>query len=466
MSISLEAYKSLPAVDKLLGNSAIKEQIDVCGRETVLFAIRKTLESQRNLIKTGTFPPKESEIIAEICETVKTIAEPSLKKVINATGVIINTNLGRSPISKKALTEAIPILSGYSNLEYDLDAATRGHRSVHLKNILCFLTGAEDIIVVNNAAAAVLLCLNTFANRKEVIVSRGELVEIGGSFRIPEVMKAAGSKMIEVGTTNKTRIADYKNAVTEKTGVIFKAHQSNFVIKGFTEHTELSELVELGNSQSIPVIYDNGSGLLNKSEFEVLKNQSDVKSAIEAGAGLVCFSGDKLLGGPQAGIIAGKKEYIAKLKKNQLLRALRVCKTTIAILEASCRQFLNKEELTRENYVFRSLSLTENQIKEKASKLCDLLSKTGIRSEIINNDAMIGGGSSPENIIKSYAVKIIPDKGNKKLNTEFAEKLYRSLLVCQNPIAGILRKGELLFDMITVDDEDLEVIMNAITNKK
>lgn len=466
MSTSKEAYKSLPAVDKLLGNSIIKEQIAVYGRETVLFAIRKTLESQRNLIKAGNNPPKESEIIADICELVKTITEPSLKKVINATGVIINTNLGRCPISKKALNEAFSILSGYSNLEFDLIAATRGHRSVHLKDILCFLTAAEDILVVNNAAAAVLLCLNTFANRKEVVVSRGELVEIGGSFRIPEVMKASGSKMIEVGTTNKTRIADYQNAITEKTGIIFKAHQSNFVIKGFTEHAELSELVELGNKYNIPVIYDNGSGLLSKSKFEVLKQQSDVKSAIEAGAGLVCFSGDKLLGGPQAGIIAGKKEYIAKLKKNQLLRALRVCKTTIAILEATCRQYLNEEELKKENYIFHSLSLTENQIRDKALKLCKLLNNNGIKSEIINNDAMIGGGSSPENFIKSYAVKILPEKGNKKLNAEFAEKLYHSLLLCENRIAGILRKGELLFDMITVDEEDVEIMMNEITNNK
>jgi L-seryl-tRNA(Ser) seleniumtransferase len=320
------------------------------------------------------------------------------------------------------------------------------------------------VIVVNNASAAVLLCLNTFANRKEVVVSRGELVEIGGSFRIPEVMKAAGCKMMEVGTTNKTRITDYENAITKKTSVFFKAHQSNFVIKGFTEHAELSELVELGNKHNIPVIYDNGSGLLSKSEFEVLKHQSDVKTAIETGAGLVCFSGDKLLGGPQAGIIAGRKEYIAKLKKNQLLRALRVCKTTIAILEASCRQYLNIDELKKENYIYRSLSLTDNQIKEKALKLCKLLNINGVKSEIIHNDAMVGGGSSPENLLKSYAVKIIPDKGNKKLNAEYAEKLYRSLMLSQNPIVGILRKGELLFDMITVEDEDLEVIANQMTN--
>lgn len=462
MDKSLEEYKYLPSVDKLLVFADITKLIDFYGRRTVVFAVRKALELFRESIKAGNASPDENTICLRVSEIIRTMVESSLKRVINTTGVIINTNLGRAPISRKTILEATEMLCGYSNLEFNLNTANRGQRSVHLKEILCFLTGAEDVLVVNNAAAAVLLCLNSFANRKEVIVSRSELVEIGGSFRIPEVMKAAGSKMIEVGTTNKTRIADFESAITEKTAILFKAHQSNFVIKGFTEEVGLGEMIILGKKYDLPVIYDNGAGLLSKSSFAALKNQSSVKTAIENGADLVCFSGDKLMGGPQAGIIVGKKKHIDKLKKNQLLRALRVCKTTIAILESTCRMYMNESELNKENYIFRSLSQTENQLYEKAANLCKILSEIGIKTEIVENEAMIGGGSSPENIVKSFAVKLTPELVNKKQKVEYAENLYRSLMICSTPIVGILRKGELLFDIISIESEDLQLIANAI----
>ena len=309
MSKNSAVYKQLPAVSKLLDSDSLSDKIEEYGRQAVTESIRRILENYRKILKTQSQEISENQIIQDICDDIEKSNKNSLIKVVNASGVIINTNLGRVPLSEKVFLEARDIACAYNNLEFNLETAKRGKRNTHLKNILCKLSGAEDALVVNNAAAAVLLCLNTFAKRKEVLVSRGELVEIGGSFRIPEIMKAAGCKMVEIGTTNKTKLSDYENAISEKTAIIFKAHQSNFVIKGFTEEVEVSELAKLGKKYNLPVIYDNGSGLLEKSDFKALKNQIDVKSSIKAGVVLVIFSGDKLWRS-QAGIILGKTSFI------------------------------------------------------------------------------------------------------------------------------------------------------------
>jgi L-seryl-tRNA(Ser) seleniumtransferase len=441
----------------------LSKKIEIFGHQTVTNSIREVLDKYRKLLKAQPQEFSENQIIQEIFNNLEKSNQNSLINLINASGVIINTNLGRVPLSEKIFLQAQNIVCGYNNLEFDLDSAKRGERNVHLKNILCKITDAEDVLVVNNAAAAVLLCLNTFAKRKEVLVSRGELVEIGGSFRIPEVMKAAACKMIEIGSTNKTKLSDYENSINEKTAIIFKAHQSNFVIKGFTEEVSVLDLVKLGKKYNLPVIYDNGSGLLEKSEFKALKNQIDVKSCIKDGADLVIFSGDKLLGGPQAGIILGKKSFIKKLEKNQLLRALRVDKTTIALLEASCKLYLNKKDLYQHNFIFKTLSQTQKELKTKAEFLQKSLKENKILSEIIPNKAMIGGGTSPENQTDSFALKVIFNENNKKQNSEIAVKVYKKLMKNSIPIVGILRKGELVIDIITCDINELKEISQALS---
>jgi len=464
MSTPSEAYKSLPAVDKLLCTPEVAKLISSYGRELVTFAIRQSIEFYRESLKNGAIAPASEDVITKAEKLLLTLNESSLRKVYNATGIIINTNLGRAPFSEEMLSEACKKLAGYSNLEFDLNTGSRGSRNVHPAKILKFLTGAEDILVVNNAAAAVMLCLNTFAKRKEVIVSRGELVEIGGSFRIPDVMAASGCKMVEVGTTNKTKLSDYSNALNSKTAILFKAHKSNYIIKGFTEEVELTDLCKLGKEHNIPVIYDQGSGLLKNIKNTALSDEVSVKSSIESGVDIICFSGDKLLGGPQAGIIAGKKALIDKLKKNPMLRALRVCKITLAMLETACSAYLNEDDLFRKNMVFRLVSQKPAELKKKADKLNKLLDAAGINCKTIENNAQIGGGSLPDKEIPGFAVHILADSVSNKERSDFAESLYHKLLNHSTPIAAILKKGNLIVDVLTLDENDLEIIASIIAD--
>ncbi|MFH2034091.1 MAG: L-seryl-tRNA(Sec) selenium transferase, partial [Candidatus Margulisiibacteriota bacterium] len=322
----MNALRKLPGVDVLLNEASVKELAAAHGIELVTYAARNTINSAREKILNGS---PQIDLVSEVKNLIEKISKPSLKPVINATGIILHTNLGRAPLSFEPIR-------GYCNLEFDLETGKRGKREAHLKAPLKYITGAEDTLVVNNNAAAIVLILNTLASGKEVIISRGELIEIGGSFRINEIMASAGVKMVEVGTTNKTRLSDYENAVTENTALIFKAHKSNYSIKGFSEEVGIKELAEFSRKKGIPFVYDIGSGLLRKPKNLNLEGEPDVRSALKDGAYLVCFSGDKLLGGPQAGIIAGKKELISKLAKAPLMRALRVGKMTIAGLSAVC----------------------------------------------------------------------------------------------------------------------------------
>ncbi len=462
MSTPSEAYKSLPAVDKLLCTLEVAKLISSYGRESVTFAIRQSIEFYRELLKSGGIPPTTDNVLQKTVDVLALLNKSSLHKVYNATGIIINTNLGRAPFSEEIIQETFSKLVGYNNLEFDLETGSRGSRNVHPAKILKFLTGAEDILVVNNAAAAVMLCLNTFAKRKEVIVSRGELVEIGGSFRIPDVMAASGCKMVEVGTTNKTKLSDYKNAISPKTSILFKAHKSNFVIKGFTEEVELADLCKLGKENNIPVIYDQGSGLLKNLKDTVLNEEISVRSSLESGVDIICFSGDKLLGGPQAGIIAGKKTLIDKLKKNPMLRALRVCKITLAMLETTCSAYLNNDDLLRKNMVFNLVSQNPAELKSKANKLTKLLSESGVNCKTIENSAQIGGGSLPDKEIPSYAVHILSESDSNKNRSDFAENLYYKMLSHKTPVAAILKKGNLIIDVLTIDEKDLEIIASII----
>ncbi|NWF49674.1 MAG: L-seryl-tRNA(Sec) selenium transferase, partial [Ignavibacteriaceae bacterium] len=327
-----DELKKIPAVDKLLSHSSILKVKDLFGSELITYSIRKVLDKERSNILEGKKSGSIEKIIEDVLQLAESIRGSSLKPVINATGIILHTNLGRAPLSKEILSEMAPILSGYSNLEFDLYKGKRGDRTDHIKELLKFITGAEDVLVVNNNAAAVFFVLKTFAEKKEVIISRGELIEIGGSFRMPEIMKASGTKMTEVGATNRTRLSDYENAITPNTRLIFKAHKSNYFIGGFSEEVSIEELSKLARKHNLILVYDVGSGLLKKPSNKKFSEEPDIRSCLKEGADLVTFSCDKLIGATQAGIIAGRKDLIKTLSKAPLMRTLRVDKFTIASL--------------------------------------------------------------------------------------------------------------------------------------
>ena len=375
---------------------------------------------------------------------------------------LVHTNLGRAPFSNEIIEEVSEILKGYNNLEFDLENRTRGSRNTHVTQLLTYLTGAEDVLVVNNNAAALMLILRTFAKDKEVIVSRGELIEIGGSFRLPDIMAASDCKMVEVGTTNKTKIQDYENATSDETALLFKAHTSNYVIQGFTHEAKLHELVALGKKKNIPVVYDMGSGLLRKTSVEVFRDEPDVRKTLATGIDLVSFSGDKLLGGPQAGIIAGKKEFISILKKEPMMRALRVGKTTLAFMEAALSYYLDDKTLTEKNTIFRMMTKKPGEIKRNAELLQKELTNLNINSSVVKGKGQCGGGALPGKELDSFAVRIDRDFGSNKKKSEFAEKLYSALMRRKTPVVGILRKGDVYFDLLTIPNEQISKLAGII----
>ncbi|HBS85543.1 MAG: L-seryl-tRNA(Sec) selenium transferase [Bacteroidetes bacterium GWF2_38_335] len=455
--------KKLPGVDKLLNVPEIKTLEGLYGKNLTAYAVRSVIDDFRSLILSGQSLPPQNQIIDKIVSLAHSIGNRSLKPVINASGIIVHTNLGRAPFGAEMLEKVFPVLKGYNNLEFNLNTGERGDRNLHASEILKFITRAEDVVVVNNNAAAVMLILRAFARKKEVIVSRGELIEIGGSFRIPDIMAASDCKMVEVGTTNKTKIADFEKALSPKTALLFKAHKSNYVIKGFTQEASLEELVTLGKKHNIPVVYDIGSGLIRKTSEKALKDEPDVKQALSSGIDLICFSGDKLLGGPQAGIIAGKKEYIAKLKSNPMLRALRVCKTTIAFLEAACLLYLNDEDLFSKNPSFKFMKRQEKELLSLAGYLKEMFDRNGLKSETVKSDGQYGGGTLPDMTIPSYSVKIIY-KGSNKTREIFAEKMYHELLQNQSPVLSILKKGELYFDVLTLTEDEIPIVGKIVSD--
>ena len=450
--------KNIPGVDTLICNSEVKSLTDTYGQELVNYSIKKVLGYFR---EKKTVPPIPV-IIDNIKSEIEKITTKNLRAVINATGVIIHTNIGRAPLGEAIINEVSEILKGYCNLEFDLQKASRGSRYSHVTNLLKYLTEAEDVLVVNNNAAAVMLILRTFAKNKEVIISRGELIEIGGSFRLPEIMKASDCLMTEVGTTNKTSIRDYENAINDNTSILLKAHKSNYIIKGFTQEATLPELSRLGKKHNIIAVYDIGSGLLRKSSIEILQNEPDVKQALSSGVDLVCFSGDKLLGGPQAGLIAGKKELIARLKNEPMNRAFRVGKTTLALLESTCLHYLKNNTLYEKNPVYKMLKKTPEELKINALKLQEELKTFQIKSSVISSKGQSGGGSLPGKEIESYAVKIEKEHKTNKEKSEFAEKMYTGLLKLETPVLGILRKGNVLFDVLTIPDDDIPKVARFI----
>lgn len=455
--------RKIPAVGTLINKPEIKPLIKIYGRKLVTYSLRKVIDIFRDALPTSETTTLDIDtIVAEVSALIERITIPSLKPIINATGVVLHTNLGRAPLGEKILDDLKPIITGYSNVEFDLRVGCRGHRNEHIVELLRYLTGAENVLLVNNNAAAIILILHTFAKGKEVIISRGELIEIGGSFRIPEIMSAGGVKMVEVGTTNKTRLSDYEEALSPRTNLIFKAHKSNFTMSGFTEEVFIQDLTRFSHEHGLPIVYDVGSGLLRKPASLPLEHEPDVRSVIQSGVDLATFSCDKLLGGPQGGIIAGERALIAKLAKNPLLRALRVGKLTIGALISACRNYLSDETLVKNNPTFAMLEQSKEAIIKRAEKLIKNLLHYNIPSEITKGIAQVGGGTLPDLKMDSTAVRLIPPEKEKRKRQAFAENMFYKLANRKHPIVAVLREGNLIFEVFSIYDDDVPKIAEAV----
>jgi L-seryl-tRNA(Ser) seleniumtransferase len=426
------------------------------GRDLVVYALRRATDEAREAAVRDAETPAHDRVVARAVRWVRTVSKPSLRAVINATGVILHSNLGRAVLGEQVLDDLRPVVCGYTNLEFDLETGRRGHRVDHVAELLRYLTGAEDVVVVNNNAAAVILVLRTLAARHQVVVSRGELVEIGGSFRMPDVMQASGARLIEVGTTNRTRLEDYAGAITERTAILMKVHRSNFTIGGFCEEVSVRELASLAHARGLPMVYDIGSGLVRKPEGVPLPAEPDVRGAIEAGADLVCFSGDKLFGGPQAGIVVGRRELVRKLARAPLMRALRVDKLTLAALGSVCRSHLAAGRSAEPNPVLRLLRRNDGELARLAGCLDDALRVEGVGAKVVASEGQAGGGTLPDVPLPGYAVVVSTTAARA------AEGLYRRLLRLDRPVVGILRQGQVYLDVRTLDEADIPYVAQAV----
>jgi L-seryl-tRNA(Ser) seleniumtransferase len=459
-----ELLKSLPKIDEIIGLLEKKDIYRQASREMVREACRDVVQKLRDKILTAADRqlPALSSDTASAARSVEGIIAGlhryKLRRLVNATGVILHTNLGRAPLCPEALDRILEVGRGYSNLEFDLEQGVRGLRYDHVSRLLCMLAGAEDALIVNNNAAAVLLTLNTLAEHKEAIVSRGELIEIGGEFRIPDVMTKSNSILREVGTTNRTRLADYEKAVGPNTGVILKVHTSNYRIVGFTEEAELVPLVALGKKHGIPVFDDLGSGCLIDLAAFGLQHEPTVREVLASGVDVVTFSGDKLLGGPQAGIIVGKKDIVAQIKKNPLNRALRIDKFTLAALEATLMHYLTPEEAPQTLRSLKALTEPQSDVKKRARKLIRKLIHAGIPDltyELQDAKAAAGGGSLPTQDIPTAVVAV---KSAKITASHMEIKLRQAAL----PIIVRVDEDAIMIDLRTVSEEEFGFVVDAL----
>ena len=455
--MSKHLLSQIPAINKILLLDEIKELINTYTEVAVKSAIKQYIEEVKQAILNEELAevPSLSKIVGEVEKIVEKEDKNSLRRVINATGTILHTNLGRSLLSEKIKENIESVAFNYSNLEFDIDNKKRGSRYVHLIDIIKKLTGAEDVLVVNNNAAAVLLTLNTLVKGQEIIVSRGELVEIGGAFRIPEIIKLSGGVPVEVGTTNKTHLKDYENAISEETGALLKVHTSNYKILGFTESVSNEEISYLARENELVSINDLGSGqFVDFSKFG-LPYEPTVKEILDSGIDIVTFSGDKLLGGPQAGIIVGKKKYIEKMKKNQLTRALRVDKMTLASLEATLKLYLDEKEALEHIPTLHMISLSKERLFGKADVLKTKLSNLDFDIRIEEDKAEVGGGSYPASYLESVAVKLT----HRKLH---ATEIERRLLEVEIPIITRIKDNSIILDMRTLRTREFDIVKAAL----
>ena len=424
--------RDLPSVDRLLAD----ERLAGAPRPLAVAAVRSALEQAREDIRAGRDPGDPVERALGLLAEVR---RPSLRRVINATGVLVHTNLGRAPLAPEALVRAAEIGAGYSNLEYDVAAGARGSRQSHLVDLLRRLTGAEAALVVNNNAAAVLLALAALAEGREVLVSRGELIEIGDGFRIPDVLARSGARLVEIGTTNRTRATDYESAVGPETALLLRVHQSNFRVVGFTELPRLAELAELAHRAGLPLVDDLGSGALID-----LGDEPTAAGSLAAGADLVCFSGDKLLGGPQAGIVVGRADLVERLRRHPLQRALRADKLTLAALEGTLALYLDPERARREIPVLRMLDEPIETVRSRAERLA-----TAVGGTVEETVSRVGGGALPLAELPSFACAV-------------DEHLATQLRVGEPAVVGVVRDGKLLLDCRTIRDDEVDEIVGAI----
>jgi len=433
----MRELRQIPSVDQLIKTKPITDCISEFGRPLTLQAIRTVLEEVRLRFSEGDSIPAEEDLLIGVIDKLASWTAPTLQPVINATGVILHTNLGRAPISSSALQAIQAAASGYSSLEYQLDKGRRGSRTIHAESTLKQLTGAEGVLVVNNNASAVLLILTVMATRRKVVIARSQLVEIGGGFRIPDVMKQSGAKLFEIGTTNRVHLYDYERAIQEESiRMVMRAHRSNFQILGFTSEPTLEEIVTISHQAGVPVVDDLGSGsLIDTAEFG-LGHEPMVQESLGAGVDLVCFSGDKLLGGPQAGIILGKLELINKLKKHPLARAIRADKLCLAALSATMLHYLKSEALT-EIPVWSMISEPLKQIKSKAGRWIEFLGQ----GDLVEGKSTVGGGSLPGETLPTWLIAFSVRHPNKVLS---------SLREAQPPIIARLEEDRLVLDPRTV----------------
>ena len=443
--------RSIPKVDEVLKHSAWKRLISKHPEEISKDALRECLDAVRTSVKEGKIAaiPSIDDLVAVAEERVIALMSPGLKRVINGTGVVIHTNLGRSILAKSAIEAIAKAASHYTNLEYDLQKGSRGDRYEHCTSILKRLTGADGALVVNNNAGAVFLVLNTIAEGREVIISRGELVEIGGSFRIPDVMKKSGALLREVGTTNRTYKEDYEYAINESTGLLMKVHTSNYRIKGFVHEAAVEDLISLGKRHNLPTYYDAGSGLLQLLKGMGIHDEPCIADEIRKGWDVISMSGDKLLGGPQAGIIVGEKAYIDAMRKNPMTRALRPDKFTLAGLESTLLLYLDESLAKAEIPTLRMMHEGRTLLKKRADQLrAKLKNLAGLVSvATVELSSEVGGGSLPDLLIPSFGIVLQPHA----VSVETLEERMRNLEIA---IIGRIEKGRLLLDMRTILKED------------
>ena len=439
----MTSLRDLPSIEQLLHVARAVALIQKYGRPLTVDALRATLEDLRARFRAKPEErlPSMDVILLQAESRLVAWTTPTLQPVINATGVILHTNLGRAPLSEATIAAMKEAAENYSTLEYDLEKGQRGSRTMHAQAILKKLTGAEAALVVNNNASAVLLALSALANKKRVVISRTQLVEIGGGFRVPDVMKQSGAKLIEVGTTNKVRLSDYREALAEPTALVMRAHRSNFKIVGFTEEPPLKEIVEVAHQADVMVVDDLGSGALLDTAKYGLVHEPTVQESLTAGVDLVCFSGDKLLGGPQAGIILGRKDLIDKIKKHPLARAVRADKTCLAGITATLLHYL-KDEAEQRIPIWKMMSLPIEEIKARANVWCDVLRQ----GEVIKSESTVGGGSLPEECISTYVLA---------LKVKSPDRFLKRLREGHPPVIARVEDDTILLDPRTVLDDEL-----------
>lgn len=460
-----ELYRRLPSVNEVLLLPDLQKLIEAYGHERVVAAVRENLlaikaEIAGEGISGAELELKIGSIAARVSETLRRGPRWSLRPVINATGVILHTNLGRAPLSEAALAHVIEVARDYCNLEFDLETGERSKRDVHAERLLLRVLGIADdewsrwaVVVVNNCAAATFLALNTLAEKREVVVSRGELVEIGGGFRIPEILEKSGAVLREVGTTNRTRSCDYEQAVNEQTAMLLRVHQSNFSIEGFVERPALKELVELAKTVGVPLFEDQGTGLVSPLDGLGISGQPTLRESIHAGVDLVAASGDKLLGGPQCGLLVGRADLVAKIRRNPLLRAFRVDKLTYAALEATLFEYLVNSEGALP--LMRILSVSAEEIEKRSQRVACALRPGQLMATVIPVESAVGGGTAPSARLKSYAISV-------RHSVLSADELLKKLRMSDPPVIGRIAHDAVVLDLRTVPLQMDEAILRVL----